>query len=110
MRAAASSGTGSEPGDTASVLFARASAETRSRKAWRSSGPADVQAFRSFFKGLGFSFFDMTGFLLVSVHSPSGDPAREKNLLLHDFLRRMKFGFGNSGIGVEGVPFGAFVL
>jgi hypothetical protein len=51
----------------------------------------------------------MTGFLFVTVHSPSRDTAREKNLGFRFFLQGTKFGFGNSGIGVERVVFGASV-
>ena len=63
----------------------------------REEGP--VQAFSSFCNGLGFSFLDMTGFLFVSVHSPSAEPAREKNLLPRFVRPGAKFGFGNSVIG-----------
>jgi hypothetical protein len=43
----------------------------------------------------------MTGFLFVSVHSLSAEPAREKNLVSRFFRPGAKFGFGNSGIGVR---------
>jgi hypothetical protein len=45
----------------------------------------------------------MSGLLFVSVHSPSRDPAREKNFGFSIFPKGAKFGFRNSGIGVETV-------
>jgi hypothetical protein len=41
----------------------------------------------------------MTGFLFVSVHSPSAGLAREKNLSPRFVRHGAKFGFGNSIIG-----------
>jgi hypothetical protein len=51
----------------------------------------------------------MSGFLFVTVHSPSRDPVREKNLGALFFMEGTKFGFGNSGIGAETVAFGALM-
>jgi hypothetical protein len=43
----------------------------------------------------------MSGLLFVTVHSPSRDSAREKNFGFSIFPKGAKFGFRNSGIGVD---------